>query len=106
MLAPFHAHHWKNEIGYPLGGTSYGTGFCISWQHGPLGRGDARVAANGAFVETIIAAARDRLEYYQTSPFACSENALAISHLTQALEALQQRTAAREARQVEGTHAV
>lgn len=104
MLAPFESSHWTDAAGNPGGGCSHGTGFCISWQNGPLGPPEARIAPNGAFVETIVAAARDRIQHYQESRFACDENAEAIEHLTKALEAMNRRTARRTQQGVEGTH--
>ena len=100
--------HQNDEKGNPAGGTTTGTGIKISWQNGPLGRPEdgTRIEANGAFVEGVIAAAVDRLEYYQASKFKCRENALAITKLEEALHWLNSRTAKREAQKVEGTHAV
>ena len=89
----------------PAGGTTFGRGFDIGWQNGPLGRGDDRKEPNGAFVEDIIASAADRLQYYQDSRFARKSNAMALVHLDEALRALDARTADREDRDVEGTHA-
>ena len=106
MLDKMFSDQWGDVKGNPAGGVTCGKGFCISWQNGPLGRGAERKEPNGAFVETIIAAARDRLEFYQRSKFVCGENASAIEHLTQALGILNARTVSREARAVEGTHAV
>jgi hypothetical protein len=104
MNTPFTSNHWNDREGRPEGGTTFGPGFTIGWQHGPLGRGDERQEPNGAFVETIIEAAKDRLEYYQSSQFACQENQQAIYHLTDALAILNTRTSRREAAGVEGTH--
>ena len=104
MKQGFFEQHW-NDGGRPTGGTSSGRGFTISWQNGPLGRGDARTEPNGAFVEDIIAAAIGRIEFYQTSGFSCAENAEALDYLRRAAFALDKRTKDREARQVEGTHA-
>lgn len=98
--------HYTDEAGKPAGGTTSGTGISISWQNGPLGRDDDRLAANGAFVEGVIAAAVGRLTFYQGTEFKCRENALAITKLEEALHWLESRTAAREARGVEGTHEV
>ncbi len=97
--------HWKDENDNPAGGSTFGAGFAISWQNGPLGRGANREDPNGTFVETILAAARDRLKFYQESKFNCQENAYAITHISAAIDTLNVRTADREARQVEGTHA-
>lgn len=110
--------HWSDAEGRPEGGTTYGPGFAIGWQRGPLGRHAdqctegqcapkcTRVPQNGAFVEDVIAAAIGRIEHYQQSQFACADNAEALDHLYRALEALNRRTMQREQRKVEGTHAV
>ena len=100
------ARHKKDADGNPAGGFTDGTGFRIAWQDGPLGRGEDRREPNGAFVEDVILAAKDRIEFYQRSKFNCAENALAIGFLDDALESLHDRTTHREERQVEGTHAI
>jgi hypothetical protein len=99
------SEHWNDANGNPAGGSTSGVGFAISWQNGPLGRDAERIPPNGAFVEEITKAAIDRLEYYQNSRFACKENLAAIIHLQRALNEMNARTASREKRQVEGTHA-
>jgi len=88
----------------PAGGDFNSMGIAITWQRGPLGRGEARLEPNGAFVETVIFAALQRIEYYQSTKFECRENALAVTKLEEALHWLQARTADRERRRVEGTH--
>ena len=93
--------------GNPTGGLVSGTGMEIRWQDGPLGRDGERQAPNGAFVEDVIDAARQRIEFYQTAnggKFACLENAIAMMRLEEALMWLDKRTQDREARKVEGTH--
>jgi hypothetical protein len=100
------SHHVDGD-GMPAGGRTAGVGIDITWQDGPLGRGDDRQQPNGAFVEGVIAAAIDRIEFYQDAAggkFRCRENSLAITKLEEALHWLDHRTAAREERQVEGTH--
>ena len=87
----------------PAGGVSTGRGFTISWQHGPLGRGNDRKEPNGAFVEDVIQAVIERIEFYQQH-FPSQENAEALAGLYRAAERLDDRTRARELRQVEGTH--
>ena len=96
--------HWEDKDGNPGGGVTCGTGFTISWQNGPLGRDEERKLPNGAFVETIISAVIDRLEYYQRSKFECGANEAAIEALKAANGCLEDRTKAREERGVEGTH--
>jgi len=98
------SEHWVDADQNPAGGISTGMGYTISWQMGPLGRGEERRIPNGAFVESIIFAAIDRLQFYQRSKFNCDENEAAINYLKDALECLETRTAQREAREVEGTH--
>ena len=101
----FFEQHWHDANGNPAGGVTSGKGMCLSWQNGPLGRGETRTEPNGCFVETVIAAVIGRLEFYQESPFACMANADAIAHLKSAADVLDARTREREARLVEGTHA-
>ncbi len=109
MQQDFDASNWLDASGNPAGGSVNAVGISINWQNGPLGRGEERQEPNGAFVETVIAAAIQRLEFYQTASdgkFKCRENALAITKLEEALHWLNARTASREARNVEGTHGV
>lgn len=104
MLGKFTSIKWSDADGNPTGGCTFGTGFTISWQNGPLGRNGERKEPNGAFVETIIKAAHDRLAFYQSSKFNCEENAKAMAYLDQALSVLNSRTNRREHQKVEGTH--
>jgi hypothetical protein len=107
MLQTYVPLNFLDDDGNPAGGSVNGVGLRISWQNGPLGRGADRVEPNGAFVETVIAAAVQRLNFYQTASnarFACVENLEAIEYLLSALGVLQERTARREAAQTEGTH--
>ncbi len=120
MRTEIRSEHWNDANGNPAGGTTYGRGFAISWQNGPMGRctclggpfrmnnmhneGCEQREPNGAFVEDVIAAAADRLRYYQNGKFACRRNGIALEYLETALEELSARTKDREAREVEGTH--
>ncbi len=106
MKTKVQSHQFVDEDGNPAGGNTFGNGFAIAWQHGPLGRGEERQEPNGAFVEDVIQAAIDRLDFYQSSKFKCDANQFAIDHLRSALAILDGRTADRETREVEGTHAV
>ncbi len=106
MLAEYQAHNDTDAYGNPTGGSVRGTGLEIEWQSGPLGRGEDRKEPNGAFVETVIDAARQRIEFYQASKFKCRENAIAITKLEEALLWLNKRTLDREKRAVEGEHKV
>ena len=106
MQSPIKENHYNDSDGNPGGGTTFGYGFAIGWQNGPVKRIDCDFppAPNGAFVEDIIQAAIGRIKYYQESEFACVENERALSHLMCALARLNERTADRERRGVEGTH--
>lgn len=98
--------HWSDTNENPAGGVSSGRGFTISWQNGPLGRGNERREPNGAFVEDVISAVIGRIEFYQSSRFNCASNDEALFHLRKAADSLDARTREREIRDVEGTHAI
>ena len=99
-----HQTHNVDAEGNPAGGHTGAAGLSIWWQDGPLGRGVDRKEPNGTFVETVIQAAIERLEFYQAGKFACTENGSALEHLARALGVLEERTKDRERRAVEGTH--
>lgn len=94
----------SDEQSRPAGGYVKDRGIHIEWQNGPLSVDGVRKEPNGAFVEDVIRAAIQRIEYYQGSQFKCRENALALTKLEEALHWLQARTARREAAGTEGTH--
>jgi hypothetical protein len=107
LLGTFDAKNQVDANGNPSGGSAHSIGVIIEWQDGPLGAGADRKEPNGAFVETVIAIAKQRLEFYESAKdgeFACPENAGAISGLNIALEFLDQRTARRQRAGIEGTH--
>lgn len=103
---PISAQNWVDKEGRPSGGEVNGTGLWISWQNGPLGRigTDERIAPNGAFVEDVLKAALQRIEFYNEGQFRCRENSLAITKVEEALHWLQARTQRRVVENVEGTH--
>lgn len=105
---PFEASNFSDAVNgkaVPAGGFVQGVGLNITWQNGPLGRigSDERIEPNGAFVETVLEAVQQRIEYYQTM-FPCRENALAITKIEEALHWLNSRTQRRVKANVEGTH--
>ena len=107
MLADFKAENTVDSNSNPAGGVARGTGMDITWQNGPLGRDGDRQEPNGAFVETVIAAVIQRMDFYQEAiggKFRCKENAVALQKLEEALLWLNKRTQDREKRKVEGTH--
>jgi hypothetical protein len=72
----------------------------IHFQEGPI----KEFGVNGITQEALIAICIDRLRSFQAGPFACDDNERALNHLEEALSFLQNRTRARIARGVEGTH--
>jgi hypothetical protein len=74
----------------------------LSFQDGPINE----FGVNGITHEALIAILVDRLEGFQSGPYACRENALALTKLQEAQMWLQKRTRDRMARNVEGTHEV
>ncbi len=73
----------------------------IHFQNGPI----LEVGVNGIQNEDLLAIVLDRLEGFQSGPFACEANQRARDFCSQALQALQFRTKERIYRGVEGTHA-
>lgn len=72
----------------------------IPFQNGPI----KEFGVNGITQEALLAITIDRLRSFQSGPFACRENAIALTHCEDALMWLQRRTRARIARGVEGTN--
>jgi hypothetical protein len=110
VQAEFDSANYNDSNGKPAGGYATGVGLSILWQDGPLQVAETDTAPahrrepNGAFVETVIAAVKQRIEYYQDSPFACDENEKAIMYLGLALNELNARTQRRISAGIEGTH--
>ena len=92
--AEYGAYH-RYSIGDSGGNQTY-----INFQKGPI----KEVGPNGIFIEDLMAIAIHRLECFQEGDFACEENANALDHLRKSLQILNDRTAARQARGVEGTY--
>lgn len=74
----------------------------ICFQNGPI----AENGVNGITQEVLLAICADRLRSFQAGPYACRENALALTKIEEAQHWLHHRTLARMARGVEGTHKV
>lgn len=66
----------------------------------------AEFGHNGIFTEHLLVIARDCLERFNTSKYACQENTLAINNINNALMWLNKRTAERVKRGVYGTETV
>lgn len=74
----------------------------IPFQKGPI----MEHGVNGLSQEALLAILIDRLEHFQAGPYACGENAQALSHCHSALSILKARTVSRVSRNVEGTSAL
>ena len=104
---PLNIENQVDGQGNPTGGSVHSIGLHIDWQNGPLGRDWKTATPNGTFVDDVIEAARQRIEFYQkaaSGKFACRENAITITKLDEALLWLQSRRDSREKRGVQGTH--
>ena len=75
-----------------------GYAFRLSFQNGPV----AEAGINGITEEALLAILLDRLRSFQSGPYPCRENALALTNIELGLIWLQQRTRNRQARGVEG----
>lgn len=73
----------------------------VLFQNGPI----AENGVNGITQEVLLAVLIDRLQSFQRGPYACRENALALTKLEEAKLWLFSRTLDRMGRGVEGTHA-
>lgn len=87
--------HHEGEIG-----TTYPEPCCIAFQNGPI----QEAGVNGVSNEAVLAVLIDRMRGFQSGQFACRENAIALTHMEEALMWLQKRTRDRLARGVEGTN--
>jgi hypothetical protein len=78
------------------------SGVRIDFQNGPLQ--ETNNVPNGLSQEALLAVVEDRLIGFQSGPYACRENAVALTKLQEAMMWLQKRTRDRIARGVEGTN--
>lgn len=85
----------------------------VNWQDGPRGTdatnpdGSPTLAdPNGAFVEDVLWAALQRLEFFNESKYRDRANSIAITKIEEALQALKNRQLERSHRNVEGKHEV
>ncbi len=76
-------------------------GELIAFQRGPR---DAKGSQPGALDEDLLEIVRDRLTLFQAGEFACRENALALTHIEEALMWLNRRKEDRKERGVLGTY--
>jgi hypothetical protein len=71
----------------------------VRFQNGPI----KEHGVNGCHQEDLLAIVIDRLQHFQRGPYACRENALALTKIEEALHWLNHRTNQRIARGIEGT---
>jgi len=74
----------------------------IKFQKGPV----KEAGINGCHQEDLLAIVIHRLRGFQSSEFACRENALALTKIEEALHWLNHRTTERTKRGVEGTNTI
>jgi hypothetical protein len=91
-------HKYRITMTPQVGPPGYFTAF---FQNGPIAEADV----NGISGEALLAIVEDRLKSFQAGPYACRENALALTHLQESMHWLHHRTRERMARGVEGTMA-
>lgn len=70
----------------------------IGFQNGPINE----AGINGLTHEVLLAIVADRLRSFQAGPFACRENAVALTKIEEAMMWLHKRTLDRMRRGVEG----
>ena len=84
-----------------ISGHGMGADFAtIRFQNGPV----KEHGINGCHQEDLLAVVIDRLRSFQAGPFACRENALALTKIEEAMHWLNHRTSDRQKRGVEGTN--
>lgn len=92
LLDPVEAHVEENS-------QRIRSHLAIHFQEGPI----TEAGFNGISMEALLAVVEDRLKGFQSGQYACRENALALTHLQEAMHWLHHRTRERIARGVEGT---
>lgn len=89
----------SEKLGVESGGATLDA-MIIHWQDGIVGE----EGQNGAFVEDVIEAARQRIQFFNQGKFRCRENSIAITKLEEALQWLDWRTRSRLLAEVENTY--
>ena len=86
----------------PPGAKVEQSAITIRWQDGIV---DPDVGQNGAFIEDVLEAARQRLRFFNSmDQTRCRENSLAITKIEEALQWLDWRTRQRIIHDVENTY--
>ncbi len=92
------AHHEYDISWGDYDKEQYADACHIRFQNGPI----KEFGVNGITQEALLAVVIDRLRGFQSGPFACLDNELALDHCQEALSFLQRRTRERIQRGVEG----
>ena len=89
----------RHEYGIQYGGPS--AVLHVQFQHGPRG---VETSKAGVFDDDLLAIIQDRMEGFQSGPFACPENQKCLDSIRAAREALGLRVARRVAQGVLGVN--
>lgn len=92
----------KNAEAWHIEDWGYHPWLCapVLFQNGPI----KEFGVNGTTQEALLAIIIDRLRSFQSGPYSCRDNAIALTHCEDALMWLQRRTRERIKRGVEGTN--
>lgn len=105
IITPGHKYELDHFENYGLPGCSVQTLQFIEKTPIAEGAKELRTINDGTTNEEVLRVLIDRLNYLQ-GKFPCRENAIVITKLEESLMWLNHRTAQRQARGVEGQHAV
>ena len=83
--------NWHANMHNPSGGFVEGVGLKIIWQSGLSTQDTEKEDPDGTFVETVLKAVKNRIEFYQTGWSACTENVVALIKIREALQILDSR---------------
>jgi hypothetical protein len=99
---PLSGTNFVDGNGNPDGGYLEGTGLHIRWHRGSI-KNDG-VPWNGCFLITLLTAAKQQLEYYQSTKWYCDDNQQALDKISDAINILSNRQIERFKRGVRGKH--
>lgn len=97
---PGNAYHTYEVSHTDEGSDAFRSLGAVYFQNGPI----KEAGVNGIHNEDLLAIVAHRLECFQTSTFACQENADALAAVQEARRILASRTSRRVAAGTEGTH--
>lgn len=94
-----HVYKIHGPKGTDFNGNEFPDPQTVKFQNGPI----QEFGVNGISGEALLAIVEDRLVGFQSGPYACRENAVALTKIQEAMMWLQKRTMDRMKRGVEGT---